>query len=106
MTNAEKFKSAKERTEAFDVFCDNDGCVKCPCYNDRSDRILCTFSWLDLKYKEKLKSCPFCGGTPVMADNTETMKSLSYFVRCTCGARTVSALSTRAAAAIWNRRVK
>lgn len=96
MTNEEKFKTILERRYAYREDC------------RKSGKILGEFSWLEMEYKEELRllPCPFCGGAPVMADNIETMRSLSYFVRCACGTRTVSALSESAAAEIWNRRVK
>jgi Lar family restriction alleviation protein len=107
MTNAEKFKTAKERSIEFNRFCTPMDCAKCvlkTCHGIGE----CRYAWLDLEYKDKeeLKPCPFCGGTPVMADNVEKMRSLSYFVRCACGARTVSALSESVVAEIWNRRAK
>lgn len=108
MTNGEKFKTAEERSAAWNEYCrihydvSGNRCSECPLWKLGE----CRFTWLDLEYKEKLKPCPFCGSTPVLADNVETMRSLSYYVRCACGVRTVSALSESAAAEIWNRRVK
>jgi Lar family restriction alleviation protein len=109
MTNGEKFKTPDERANAFTHFCSSKltGCNECE-LNRYKLLIECNYAWLDLEYKEEveLKPCPFCGGTPVMADNIETMRSLSYFVRCACGARFASALSVSAAAEMWNRRAK
>jgi Lar family restriction alleviation protein len=106
MTNGEKFKTAEERAKAFDNYCisQKSGCNKCPLNKYAGDA--CRFKWLELEAKEELLPCPFCGGTPVMADNIETMRSLSYFVWCACGARFASALSVSAAAEMWNRRAK
>lgn len=92
MTNAEKYKTAEERRKAYNK------------YNCNS--VIDEFLWLEKEYKEELKSCPFCGSTPVMANNMESMRSLSYYVKCACGARFASALSVSAAAEMWNRRVK
>lgn len=104
MTNGEKYKTAEERVEEFDKFCKKHYCYNCPVGKFGGRESACTFNWLDLEAKEELLPCPFCGRTPVMADNVETMRSLSYFVRCACGARFASALSMSAAAEMWNRR--
>ena len=99
MTNGEKFKTAKERKVAYYYYCKE--CCR------KDERAQDKFDWLNLEYiKEKLLPCPFCGSTPVMANNIESMKSLSYYVKCVCGARFASALSVSAAAEMWNRRVK
>ena len=106
MTNGEKFKTAEERFAAFIKFCEGcPGCKKCE-LSKYSEVGKCKFAWLELEYNEALKPCPFCGSTPVIADNIETMRSLSYYVRCACGVRTVSALSKSVVAEILNRRVK
>lgn len=108
MTNGEKFKTAKERVIEFERFCTSTtDCGACVLKNCR-EMDECRYAWLDLEAKEELRllPCPFCGGTPVMADNIETMRSLSYYVRCACGARTASALSESVVAEIWNRRAK
>lgn len=105
MTNGEKFKTAKERSAAFKKFCERT-CNNCPLDEECTNGNDCNFVWLELEYNEELLPCPFCGGTPVMADNIETMRSLSYYVRCACGVRTVSALSESVAVEIWNRRAK
>lgn len=94
MTNAEKFRTALERRNAYQE------------YVRKSGDVVGKFGWLELEYKEELLPCPFCGSTPVMANNMESMKSLSYYVKCVCGARFASALSTSAAAEMWNKRVK
>lgn len=107
MTNAEKYKTVEERYDEFKKFCKDRNCESCPCRGVISGSIkTCTFEWLDLEYKEKLKPCPFCGSTPVMANNMDSMKSISYYIKCACGARFASALSESAAAEMWNRRVK
>jgi Lar family restriction alleviation protein len=103
ITNGEKYKTAKERGEAFIKFCNSHNCSNCPLPGwDALSR--CSFHWLDLEYQAELKPCPFCGGTPVLADNVESMRSLTYFVRCACGVRTVSASSESVVVEMWNRR--
>lgn len=100
MTNGEYYKTAQERGVAYYDYCSE---------RLREGGIVeGKFEWLEMKFKEELRllPCPFCGGTPVMADNIEIMRSLSYFVRCACGARFASALSMSAAAEMWNRRAK
>lgn len=105
-TNGERYKAAGERARQFKLFCESQkqGCNDCELTGCAGDE--CRYAWLDLEYKEVLKHCPFCGGEPVMADNIDTKKSLSYYVRCACGARFASALSKSTAAEMWNRRVK
>lgn len=45
MTNGEKFKTAKEREEAFKKFCNERNCGTCPLYEEEG----CKFAWLDLE---------------------------------------------------------
>lgn len=111
MTNEKKFKTADERIKAFNKFCKENYCEGCSCKEGTMDYrtpVRCMLAWLELEYIEevKLKPCPFCGSTPVIANNMESMRSLSYYVKCDCGARLASALSTSAAAEMWNRRAK
>jgi hypothetical protein len=47
MTNAEKYKTAKERSAAFVMFCGNKGCQKCPLQQTESTS--CRFAWLELE---------------------------------------------------------
>lgn len=99
-TNGEKYKTAKERRDAYEKYF-----IKC---RKDNEAVLGEFYWLEEEYKEevKLNPCPFCGRIPVMANNIESMRSLSYYVKCVCGARFASALSESAAAEMWNRRAK
>ena len=107
MTNGEKFKTTEERKAAWGEYCkkhysENKKCSECPLWTHGE----CRFHWLELEYMEELKPCPFCGRTPVMKNNIDSMKSLSYYVKCVCGARLASTLSVSAAAEMWNRREK
>lgn len=106
MTNGEKYKTAKERWVAFKRFCSFQphGCNECEL--SKCTDCECRFEWLNLEYKEELRPCPFCGRTPVMANNMESMRSLTFYVKCACGARFASTLSESAAADMWNRRAK
>lgn len=62
MKNADKFKTADERDEAFDRFCTVKKCNNCELGNSRVS-INCSFAWLDLEAEEeKPLPCPFCGG--------------------------------------------
>lgn len=51
MTNAEKYKTAKERCEAFSKFCGINSCTKCPLNNRKEDG--CCFLWLELEAEEE-----------------------------------------------------
>lgn len=51
MTNTEKYKTAKEREEAFRKFCGASGCNTCPVR--QSEMISCRFAWLDLEADEE-----------------------------------------------------
>ena len=60
MTNAEKYKTAKERSDMMRVFCDKHVCCKCPVR--RMDAFDCSFAWLEREAEEeKPLPCPFCG---------------------------------------------
>lgn len=60
MLNSEKYKTAKERTIAFDVYC-RKICTNEDGYCNHSE---CAFSWLDLDAdEEKIENCPYCGRT-------------------------------------------
>jgi Lar family restriction alleviation protein len=105
MTNGEKFKSAEERAEAFDEFCDNNECRECPLFDMRGGRVLCAFSWLELEYKEELKPCPLCGHTDIrMLKNSA---GDVWYVACNgCGCRTGGDVVKDMAIDAWNRRAK
>jgi Lar family restriction alleviation protein len=106
MTNAEKFKTAEERTEAFDEFCDNNECTRCPLFDTEEDRVLCAFSWLDLEYNEELKPCPFCGGEARIID-FEDDEYRYYQICCTkCKCKMDAHIGKHNAIDAWNRRAK
>lgn len=71
MTNGEKYKTAKERHEAFNEYLSNVGEEK---------EIIDPFDWLELKAEEeKPMNCPFCGAnTEVVIDECGC-----YVVSCT-----------------------
>ena len=106
MLNSEKFKSAEERFKEFKKFCKDRNCENCPCQgliNGSTKK--CTFEWLDLEYKEEVKSCPFCGD-----ESVNIFKSIDrniWYASCNkCGVRTEGDTSEELAIATWNRRVK
>jgi Lar family restriction alleviation protein len=105
MTNGEKYKTAKEQTDAFYKFCDDNECIKCPCRDNKISRILCAFNWLKLEYKEELLPCPFCGGRAEF--NKTLVEDSTYgWVQCTyCGAHFITKDRDEAISA-WNRRAK
>ena len=90
MTNGEKFKTAKERMEAFKYFCEQHklmGCRDCPCWQvGKNWGLKCTFLWLDLEAEEeKPDNCPFCG-TPTKAEFRHWEGENKFSVMCDfCG---------------------
>ena len=65
MTNEQKHKTAKERTDAFSKWCVNRICELCELRSHNFDGgDGCNFYWLALEAEEESpKPCPFCGGT-------------------------------------------
>lgn len=81
MKNAEKFKTAEERAEAFNNFCNNNVCQKC--FDDCMSHVVpCLLKWLDLDEEEPLP-CPFCG-SPTVVTLRDTVRSVdNYCIECT-----------------------
>lgn len=112
MTNAEKYKTAKERSQAFDSFCNSHrkglsclpGCANCE-FKDAD--IKCTFLWLECEAPtEKPLPCPFCGCEPSIHQS-----GIKYNIECKnedCGVQvyTFYFRSKAEAIAAWNRRDK
>ena len=64
MTNEQKYKTAKERNDAFSEWCFNRDCKTCELksHNSFDGGDGCRFYWLDLEAdEEKPEPCPFCG---------------------------------------------
>lgn len=69
ITNGEKYKTPKERFEAFERFCcakQGGRCVECPLAEGGipppCPRTACAFAWEELEYEPEIFPCPFCGG--------------------------------------------
>lgn len=78
MKNFEQYKTAKERFEAHQAWCN----AKKSCVNDRCNCVICAFEWLDLEAKkEKPMDCPYCG-RPILG--TRGTATTVRFV-CDCG---------------------
>ena len=76
MTNAEKFKTAKERCRAFGKFCGEKRCESCVL--NYGLWYSCIFAWLDMEADmEKILPCPCCGGECVVSSHSE-----GYNVNC------------------------
>ena len=65
MLNQDKYKTAKERNDAFSEWCFNRDCKTCKLkeHNGFDGGDGCRFYWLALEAdEEKPEPCPFCGG--------------------------------------------
>lgn len=51
MKNGEKFRTAKERTAAFEEYCH--GKKECENYRNKCHKVLCVFEWLNLESEVK-----------------------------------------------------
>lgn len=94
MTNAEKFKTAKERREAYHKHLSVDSSI--------TDEFL----WLELKYTGELKKCPFCGGEAKLHERYVSGSKLNIIECQHCFNRTASFSEKGEVIAAWNRRVK
>lgn len=123
MTNEGKYKTSRERANAFSAFCKRyKFCKSCPArvhdehYN--SDIITdmgmhCHFNWLALEYKdeEKPMPCPCCGKPAMVHEmpwpwNTEQHIKTYKVVCAGCGLGTGEEATPAKAVALWNRRAK
>lgn len=92
MTNAERFKTAPERRDAYQEFVRQNG------------ETVEEFFWLELEYKVELKPCPFCGGE-AKRSHQWTNSGSNPVVRCKqCGAMTELCKTGDEAIGAWNRR--
>lgn len=93
MTNAEKFKTAPERRDAYQRYVREHG------------TLVEEFFWLEMEAKKELLPCPFCGVGHV---NTYKCNIADvWYVSCAgCGIRTEGDTSEDLAIAAWNRRAK
>jgi Lar family restriction alleviation protein len=99
MTNGEKFKTAEERSEAYDLYCESmRSCYLAITHNE--------FEWLELEYTVALRRCPFCGGEAECSYHYT--KNYKYaVVRCKqCDAITKLCTAQNEAITAWNRRAK
>ena len=112
MTNAEKYKTAKERSQAFNRFCNSHrkglswipNCANCE-FKDADDK--CTFLWLAQEAPvEKPLPCPFCGCEPSIIKNNGYYNVECQNHDCRMNVYTVTCESKNKAIAIWNRRSK
>ena len=101
MTNQEKYKTAKEREQAFLQFCRPSDCNECPL---GESNVVCVLNWLEMEVKEELLPCPFCGGK---ASASDSGVSVAAYVRCdNCHSSSGDYDTKEEAIASWNRRAK
>lgn len=107
-TNGTKFKTAKERFEEFEKFCEKYTCDTCPAINKKHTVSLagCAFNWLDLEYKEELKTCPFCGSEASIISGTEDHCIICRNDDCVAALVARSFSSPEEAIAAWNKRTE
>lgn len=83
MTNAEKYKTAEERVEAFGKFCAATK-LKKQC-EDALSCTECQFAWLDMEAEEeKPLPCPSCGNKSVFIVHDKS-SPMPWSVKCSCG---------------------
>lgn len=98
MTNAEKFKTAKERRKEYEKYCKHKVSQNLPMFD--------ILDWLESEYEEELKPCPFCGDEARVIECFHE-GSEYYWIECKeCYGRTTGSLSKDDAIAAWNRRVR
>lgn len=104
-TNAEIYKTAKEREIAFRHFCrssrDCDGC------SIRYSTGKCEFLWLELEAKySRLSQCPFCGTEDIRVYSESNSDGKLFWARCCgCGAMSEKVKTKLDAIKGWNKRV-
>lgn len=106
MTNFEKFKTAEERANAFEIFCSAHICEECPLNETKPDcgHSRGQFAWLDLEAEEeKSLPCPFCCSDTVIT--YEKVGNVdSYCIECTeCKYRSVEKFQKDVAISVHNR---
>jgi len=104
MTNAEKYKTAKERTDAFVNFCNSRiVCRNCELEHDR-DKDGCRFAWLEREADASNPlPCPCCGGAATVVYLTDGKGEAS--VQCKfCGLNTLNYATAEEAVSFWNKR--
>jgi hypothetical protein len=106
MTNGEKFKTAKERLENFEEFCDNHRCNDCR-FGESASEAGCVLGWLDLgDMEDALKPCPFCGSGARLISGLEDHFVICCNDDCTAALVARSFSSPEEAIAAWNKRAK
>lgn len=91
MTNAEKFKTAVERRDAYQE------------YIRKHWEFKGEFDWLELEAEEELKPCPFCGSEKL---HTGCVINNWCVICDDCDCRTNWFSEKSNAIAAWNRRAK
>lgn len=108
MTNAEKYKTPKERAKEYKKYCSSHGgCHKCGL--NKYAGSVCRYAWLDLEYKEELKPCPFCGETKttrIEKDNSGCFRVECQNLKCEMNPKTPWCDIVESAIGVWNRRAK
>ena len=102
MKNFEKYKTAEERTEAFNKYCKEHEEGFCSPY--------CAFVWLDAEAEEdavdevKPLPCPFCGNPAFVNSYMSALGCMMYSIECsTCRYRSDSRSSSKEVVATHNR---
>ena len=104
-TNAELYKTVKEREIAFKHFCrSSPGCDGCPLRRTPGS---CEFLWLELEVKySRLSQCPFCGTEDIRVYSECNSDGKLFWARCSgCGAMSVKVKTKLDAIKAWNKRV-
>lgn len=82
MKNNEKFVTAEEREQAFDIFCSmQDKCEDCSVNKKRKGGVNCSFAWMDEEYDEAIAKKIEIWKILKQA-NEDISKQCAYFKNC------------------------
>lgn len=106
ITNAEKFKTALERTNQFNKACKGE-CTDCKIFEAKKYQhtMNCPFVWLEMEAVEaEPLPCPFCGSEIEVIVNEDLYKIECNNSECICSSSTRYFSNKDDAIEAWNKR--